>query len=90
MRFGSTDQRANLAGAIRDEVGPEPRKSDWFVSVALPIEATSAAEAVQEFWTYLATLGPEELPAFVWPRGDELAMRAFLLGEEVNLDPEWD
>ena len=90
MRLGSTDQRANLAGATRDEVGPEPRKSDWFVSVALPIEATSPAEAVREFWSYLVTLGRGELPAFVWPRGDELAMQAFLLGEEANQDPEED
>jgi len=31
-----------------------------------------------------------ELPAFVWPYGDELAMQAFVLGEETNLDPEED
>jgi hypothetical protein len=62
--------------------------SDWLVSVALPIEAASRAEAVREFWTFVQTLGPEELPAFVWPSGDELAMQAFVLDAEVNLDPE--
>jgi hypothetical protein len=65
-------------------------RSEWFVTVALPIEAASRAEAVREFWTYVDKLGPTELPAFVWPRGDELAMQAYLLGERVNLDPEED
>jgi len=65
-------------------------RTEWFVSVALPIEAVSRAEAVREFWTYVDKLGPGELPAFVWPRGDELAMQAYLLGERVNLDPEED
>jgi hypothetical protein len=75
-----------------DRAGPAPRRArqDWFVSVSLPIEAPSAADAVREFWTYLAKLGPRELPAFVWPRGDELAMQAFVLGEEANQDPEED
>ena len=35
-------------------------------------------------------LGPAELPTFVWPSGDELAMQAFVLGEEANQDPEED
>ena len=35
-------------------------------------------------------LGPRELPTFVSPAGDELAMQAFVLGEEANLDPEED
>jgi hypothetical protein len=65
-------------------------RSEWFVSVALPIEAATRADAVREFWTHVAKLGPRELPAYVWPRGDELAMQAFLLGEETNLDPEED
>jgi hypothetical protein len=64
--------------------------TEWFVSVALPIEAASPSEAVREFWTYVEKLGPRELPAYVWPRGDELAMRAFVLGTETNLDPEED
>jgi hypothetical protein len=63
-------------------------RSEWFVSVTLPIEAPSRAEAVREFWTYVDKLGPQELPAYVWPRGDELAMQAFVLGTPTNDDPE--
>ncbi len=40
------------------------------------------------FWSYVRDLGPAELPAFVSPAGDELAMQAFVLGEEANQDPE--
>ena len=65
-------------------------RSVWFVSVAVPIEAVSPAEAVREFWTYIDKLGPRELPAYVWPLGDELAMQAFVLGAVTNLDPEED
>jgi hypothetical protein len=65
-------------------------RSVWFVSVAVPIEAASPAEAVREFWTYVDKLGPKELPAYVWPLGDELAMQAFVLGAVTNLDPEED
>jgi hypothetical protein len=65
-------------------------RSVWFVSVALPIEAVTRAEAVREFWTYIDKLGPRELPAYVWPLGDELAMQAFVLGTVANLDPEED
>ena len=66
------------------------RRAEWFVSVALPIEAATRADAVREFWTYVEKLGPRELPAYVWPRGDELAMQAFVLGAVTNLDPEED
>jgi hypothetical protein len=72
-----------------------PRRS-WLVSIDLPIEATSAADAVREFWTYVRELGPAELPVFVSPTGDELAMQAFVLDieanrdVEANLDPEED
>lgn len=62
----------------------------WLVSLDLPIEAESPAEAVRLFWWYVRELGPRELPAFVSPSGDELAMQAFLLDERVNLDPEED
>jgi hypothetical protein len=62
----------------------------WLVSLDLPIEATSAAEAVRQFWTYVAELGPRELPTFVSPADDELAMQAMVGGVEVNLDPEED
>jgi hypothetical protein len=65
-------------------------RADWLVSVAIPVEAESPAEAVREFWTYVAELGPRELPAFVSPSGDELAMQAYVLGAETNLDPEED
>jgi hypothetical protein len=62
----------------------------WLVSVDLPIEAESPAEAVRQFWSYVRQLGPRELPTFVSPADDELAMQAFVLGEEANQDPEED
>jgi hypothetical protein len=76
--------------AIADRLGPRPGISTWLVSVDLPIEAESPAEAVRQFWTYVMELGPGELPAFVWPSGHELAMQAYVLGAEANLDPEED
>jgi len=63
-------------------------RKTWLVSVALPIEAANQAEAVRQFWSYVEDLGPAELPTFVWPSGDELAMQAFVLGAEANQDPE--
>lgn len=81
------------AGAFRelvDRLGPPPQRSSWLVSLDLPIEADSAAEAVRLFWAYVQELGPRELPAFVSPAGDELAMQAFVLGAEANQDPEED
>ncbi|GAA0817468.1 hypothetical protein [Spirilliplanes yamanashiensis] len=68
---------------------PADRRT-WLVSVDLPIEAESPAEAVRQFWSYVRQLGPRELPTFVWPSGNELAMQAFVLGEEANQDPEED
>ncbi len=79
-----------LAGMVTDVDAGAPARTEWFVSVALPIEAATRAEAVREFWTYVDKLGPRELPAYVWPRGDELAMQAFVLGAVTNLDPEDD
>jgi len=67
-----------------------PAVTRFLVSVSLPIEATSPAEAVREFWSYLDSLGPAELPAFVSPAANELAMQAFVLGTEAHLDPEDD
>jgi hypothetical protein len=61
---------------------------NWLVSVALPIEAVSAADAVRQFWSHVRELGPAELPTYVWPSGDELSMLAFVLGAEANQDPE--
>ena len=60
----------------------------WLVSVALPIEAATPADAVRQFWSHVLELGPVELPTYVWPSGDELAMQAFVLGEQANQDPE--
>jgi hypothetical protein len=77
------------AGSTDKGAGQSPRRT-WLVSVDLPIEAASPAEAVREFWTYVRDLGPAELPAYVWPVGDELAMQAFVLGAEANQDPEED
>ena len=62
----------------------------WLVSVALPIEAPSPTDAVREFWAYVTSLGPEELPAYVSPAADELAMRAYVMDREAALDPEDD
>jgi hypothetical protein len=62
----------------------------WQVSVTLPIEADSAAEAASGFWAYVRELGAAQLPTYVSPFGDELAMRAYLESEPTNLDPEED
>ena len=76
--------------ALADQLGPPPARRTWLVSLDLPIEAGTPAEAVRLFWSYVQELGPRELPAFVSPAGDELAMQAFVLGEEANQDPEED
>ena len=75
---------------LADRMGPVPDSGTWLVSLDMPIEAPSPAEAVRLFWSYVMELGPRELPAFVSPSGDELAMRAFVLGAEANQDPEED
>ncbi|MEU7840044.1 hypothetical protein AB0B39_03645 [Micromonospora sp. NPDC049114] len=76
--------------ALADRLGPPPARRTWLVSLDLPIEAGTPAEAVRLFWSYVQELGPRELPAFVSPAGDELAMQAFVLGAEANQDPEED
>ena len=81
---------AEAFGAVAARLGATPERRPWLVSVAMPIEADSPADAVRQFWSYVAELGPAELPAFVWPSGDELAMQAFVLGAEANQDPEED
>jgi len=83
-------QFTRLAALVDASVEAGAGRSVWFVSLALPIEAGSPAEAVREFWSYVDKLGPRELPAYVWPLGDELAMQAFVLGAVTNLDPESD
>jgi hypothetical protein len=85
------DRYERLAASIPPPgLRPAGPKPEWFVSVSLPIEADSRAEAVREFWTYVEKLGPRELPALVWPRGDEMSMQAFVLGAPANQDPEGD
>ncbi|WP_433792279.1 hypothetical protein [Actinoplanes sp. CA-252034] len=87
---------AGPAGAIDEDtfqryarrLGPPADKRPWLVSVAMPIEAANPAEAVRQFWSHVLELGPSELPTYVWPSGDELAMQAFVLGAEANQDPE--
>ncbi|MFB9237142.1 hypothetical protein ACFFWC_16520 [Plantactinospora siamensis] len=71
-------------------VAPAGDRQRWLVSLDLPIEAASAAEAARVFWSYVLELGPRELPAFVAPSRNELAMQAFVLGAEANQDPEED
>ena len=84
---GVVARLVELAGPGVDRVVPQRQ---WMVSLDLPIEAASPAEAVRVFWSYVRSLGPTELPAFVWPRGDELAMRPYVLGVEHEMDPEED
>ncbi|OKI42358.1 hypothetical protein [Micromonospora sp. CB01531] len=77
-------------GQLAALLGPPPARRSWLVSLDLPIEAASPAEAVRLFWSYVQELGPRELPAFVSPTGDELAMQAYVLGVAANQDPEED
>jgi hypothetical protein len=56
--------------------------------VDLPIEAATPADAVRQYWSYLRELGPQELPAYVSPTENQLAMQAFVFGDEANQDPE--
>jgi hypothetical protein len=72
---------------VRTLPTPE-RRSDWLVTLSLPIEAVDKAEAVRQFWSYIRSLGPKELPTFVAPYGRELEGTSFLLGVEHEQDPE--
>jgi hypothetical protein len=85
----AADVYAGLAAKAEGQP-PAVAKKEWLVGLYLPIEAASPAEAVRAFWTYTLQLGPRELPAFVSPLGDELAMQSFVLGDEANQDPEED
>jgi hypothetical protein len=76
--------------ALVAKAGPAAPVRTWLVGVDLPIEADTRAEAVRRYWSYLRDLGPGELPAYVAPVDDELAMQAYLLGMEAPLDPEED
>jgi hypothetical protein len=81
---------AEVFQRLAARLGGDRDRLTWLVSLDLPIEAVSPAEAVRQFWSYVLELGPAELPTFVSPSGNELAMQAFVLGEEANLDPEED
>jgi hypothetical protein len=83
-----TPIEAELYQRLATRLSGDADRRNWLVSVALPIEATSPAEAVRQFWSHVLELGPAELPTYVWPSGDELAMQAFVLGAEANQDPE--
>jgi hypothetical protein len=76
--------------ALVERAGPAGPVRTWLVGVDLPVEAESPAEAVRRYWSYLRDLGPTELPAYVAPVEDELAMQAYLVGEPAPLDPEED
>ena len=80
----------DLFRRLAGRLGGNRDTQTWLVSLDLPIEATSPAEAVRQFWSFVLELGPAELPTFVSPSGNELAMQAFVLGEQANLDPEED
>lgn len=73
-----------------ERLGAPADRKPWLVSVAMPIEAANPAEAVRQFWSNVLEMGPAELPTYVWPSGDELALQAFVLGVEANQDPEED
>jgi hypothetical protein len=90
LRGPATPLDPEVFRRLADRLGPAPERRTWLVSLDLPIEAPSAAEAARIFWSYVMELGPRELPAFVSPAGDELAMQAFVLGAEANQDPEED
>lgn len=81
---------ADAFGVLVEKAGPVAPVQTWIVGVDLPIEADTPAEAVRRYWSYLRDLGPSELPAFVSPLDDELAMQAYVMGEEAALDPEED
>lgn len=72
---------------VRD-VPVSERRSDWLVSLSIPVEAADRAEAVRRFWSYARSLGPTELPTFVAPYGREIDGTSFLLGTEHEQDPE--
>jgi hypothetical protein len=81
---------AEVFAGLEAKAGPVGRVRVWLVGVDLPVEADTPAEAVRRYWSYVRDLGPTELPAYVAPAEDELAMQAYLLGAEAPLDPEED
>ena len=87
---GITALEPEVFQRVAARLGGDLDRQTWLVSLDLPIEAATPAEAVRQFWSYVLELGPAELPTFVSPSGDELAMQAFVLGAEANQDPEED
>ncbi|GAA4922415.1 hypothetical protein [Stackebrandtia albiflava] len=66
---------------------PEPQRQ-WLVTLSMPIEAGDRAQAAAGFWEYVKNLGADELPVFVSPMTDEMAMLAYVGGVESDQDPE--
>ena len=85
-----TELSGGVYRSFAGRLGGDRDRQTWLVSVDLPIEAATPAEAVRQFWSYVLELGPAELPAFVSPSGNELAMQAYVLGAQANQDPEED
>ena len=83
------DEAVLIAGDVAVALG-RFRSDGEVVYVRRAVEAVGPGDAVRQFWSYVAELGPSELPALVWPSGNELAMQAFVLGVEANQDPEED
>ena len=79
---------ARLWGLMPSEWAVTAPVRDYLVSVTIPVEASSPAEAARLYWSYVSELGPAELPAFVAPYGNELDMRAYVLGTPHEMDPE--
>jgi hypothetical protein len=85
---GWTELKPDVWEALVRTLPTPDRRSDWLVTLSLPIEAVDKAEAVRQFWSYIRSLGPKELPTFVAPYGRELEGTSFLLGVEHEQDPE--
>ncbi len=66
------------------------QRKTWLVSVDLPIEADTPGEAARIFWEHVSELGPKQLPVFVAPTRDELAMQVYLGDQPHEYDPEGD
>lgn len=77
-----------LRALVPDSAAVTAPLRDYLVSVPISVEAASPAEAARLYWAYVRELGPAELPAFVSPYGNELEMRAYVLGEVHEMDPE--
>lgn len=86
----TADAFTALAGKVDAAHHVGAGRRSWLVNVSLPVEARTAPEAVRAFWSLVRELGPTELPTYVSPSGDELAMQVYVLGEESNQDPEED